>query len=31
VNGEPITHPTKLASGDLIEVAGVELEFVVRD
>ncbi len=31
VNGAPITHPTKLASGDLIEVAGVELEFVVRD
>jgi pSer/pThr/pTyr-binding forkhead associated (FHA) protein len=31
VNGEPITHPTKLASGDVIEVAGVELEFVVRD
>jgi pSer/pThr/pTyr-binding forkhead associated (FHA) protein len=31
VNGEPITHPTKLTSGDLIEVAGVELEFVVRD
>src|SRR5271163_4806899 len=31
VNGTPITHPTKLASGDVIEVAGVELEFVVRD
>jgi pSer/pThr/pTyr-binding forkhead associated (FHA) protein len=31
VNGAPITHPTKLASGDVIEVAGVELEFVVRD
>ncbi|MGA7917135.1 MAG: FHA domain-containing protein [Candidatus Acidiferrales bacterium] len=31
VNGQPITHPTKLASGDVIEVAGVELEFVVRD
>jgi pSer/pThr/pTyr-binding forkhead associated (FHA) protein len=31
VNGEPITHPTKLASGDVIAVAGVELEFVVRD
>jgi pSer/pThr/pTyr-binding forkhead associated (FHA) protein len=31
VNGAPISHPTKLASGDVIEVAGVELEFVVRD
>jgi pSer/pThr/pTyr-binding forkhead associated (FHA) protein len=31
VNGEPIKHPTKLASGDVIAVAGVELEFVVRD
>jgi pSer/pThr/pTyr-binding forkhead associated (FHA) protein len=31
VNGTPIAHPTKLASGDVIEVAGVELEFVVRD
>jgi hypothetical protein len=31
VNGTPITHPTELASGDVIEVAGVELEFVVRD
>jgi len=31
VNGTPITHPTKLNSGDLIEVAGIELEFVVRD
>jgi hypothetical protein len=31
VNGTPITHPTKLNSGDVIEVAGVELEFVVRD
>jgi len=31
VNGTPITHPTKLESGDVIEVAGVELEFVVRD
>jgi hypothetical protein len=31
VNGQPITHPTKLASGDVIEVAGIELEFVVRD
>lgn len=31
VNGAPITHPTKLSPGDVIEVAGVELEFVVRD
>jgi len=31
VNGEPIAHPMKLSSGDLIEVAGIELEFVYRD
>jgi FHA domain-containing protein len=31
VNGNPVNHPTKLASGDIIEVAGVELEFVYRD
>ncbi|MFZ0637997.1 MAG: FHA domain-containing protein [Candidatus Acidiferrales bacterium] len=31
VNGQPITHPTKLNSGDMIEVAGVRLEFVIRD
>jgi predicted component of type VI protein secretion system len=31
VNGQPITHPTKLSPGDVVEVAGVELEFVVRD
>jgi pSer/pThr/pTyr-binding forkhead associated (FHA) protein len=31
VNGTPISHPTKLQSGDVIVVAGVELEFVVRD
>jgi predicted component of type VI protein secretion system len=31
VNGNPVDHPTKLASGDIIEVAGVELEFVYRD
>jgi predicted component of type VI protein secretion system len=31
VNGQPIANPTKLASGDVIEVAGVELEFVYRD
>lgn len=31
VNGQPIDRPTKLAPGDLIEVAGVKLEFVYRD
>jgi pSer/pThr/pTyr-binding forkhead associated (FHA) protein len=31
VNGQPITHPTKLSSGDIIEVAGVRLEFVYRE
>lgn len=31
VNGQPITHPTKLSPGDVVEVAGVELEFLVRD
>lgn len=31
VNGEPIAHPMKLSSGDLIEVGGIELEFVYRD
>jgi pSer/pThr/pTyr-binding forkhead associated (FHA) protein len=31
VNGVPIVHPTKLASGDVIAVAGIELEFVYRD
>jgi pSer/pThr/pTyr-binding forkhead associated (FHA) protein len=31
VNGQPIAHPTKLASGDVIVVAGIELEFVYRD
>ena len=31
VNGNSVDHPTKLASGDIIEVAGVELEFVYRD
>jgi pSer/pThr/pTyr-binding forkhead associated (FHA) protein len=31
VNGQPIAHPTKLSSGDVIEVAGIELEFVYRD
>jgi len=31
VNGVPIAHPTKLASGDLIAVAGIELRFMYRD
>ncbi|MGA8871778.1 MAG: FHA domain-containing protein [Candidatus Acidiferrales bacterium] len=31
VNGQSIAHPTKLASGDVIAVAGIELEFVYRD
>lgn len=31
VNGQPISHPTKLNIGDVIKVAGVEAEFVVRD
>jgi FHA domain len=31
VNGTPIGHPMKLSSGDVITVAGIELEFVYRD
>lgn len=31
VNGEAISHPVKLASGDVIAVAGIELQFVYRD
>jgi len=31
VNGQAIAHPTKLSSGDVIAVAGIELEFVYRD
>lgn len=31
VNGQPITQPTKLNGSDVINVAGVELEFVYRD
>ncbi|HKQ88367.1 MAG TPA: FHA domain-containing protein [Candidatus Acidoferrales bacterium] len=31
VNGNTITHPTKLSSGDLIAVAGIQMEFVLRD
>jgi pSer/pThr/pTyr-binding forkhead associated (FHA) protein len=31
VNGQPIARATKLSPGDIIEVAGIELEFVYRD
>ncbi len=31
VNGKPIDRPTKLSPGDVIAVAGVELEFVYRE
>ena len=31
VNGDPVRHPTKLKSSDIIEVAGIQLEFVYRD
>jgi predicted component of type VI protein secretion system len=31
VNGQAIAQPTKLAPGDVIEVAGVRLEFMYRD
>jgi hypothetical protein len=31
VNGHPARHPTKLNSGDVISIAGIELEFVFRD
>jgi len=31
VNGDPISHPTELRPGDIIEVAGVKLEFLYRD
>ncbi len=31
VNGQPITGPTRLSDGDLIEVAGVRLSFLYRD
>ncbi|MDE3170767.1 MAG: FHA domain-containing protein [Acidobacteriota bacterium] len=31
VNGRPIDRPTKLSPGDVIDVAGVQLEFVYRD
>ena len=31
INGEPITGPTRLSDGDLIEVGGVRLNFLYRD
>jgi hypothetical protein len=31
VNGAPAVHPTKLSAGDVINVAGVELQVVYRD
>jgi len=31
VNGQAITQPTKLSAGDVIEVAGIRLEFIYRD
>lgn len=31
VNGYPALHATKLASGDVIEVAGIQLQFLYRD
>jgi hypothetical protein len=31
VNGKAISQPSKLSSGDVVEVAGIVLEFVYRD
>lgn len=31
VNGHAVLHPTKLSSGDIIEIGGIQLEFVYRD
>ncbi|HVB08302.1 MAG TPA: FHA domain-containing protein [Candidatus Acidoferrales bacterium] len=31
VNGQPVIHPTKLSAGDVIAVAGIELEFIYRE
>jgi len=31
VNGQPVTRPTKLSSGDIIEIGGLQFEFVFRD
>jgi hypothetical protein len=31
VNGHPVLRPTKLSSGDIIDVGGLQFEFVYRD
>jgi len=31
INGQPVIHPTKLSPGDVISVAGIELEFIYRE
>lgn len=31
VNGQPVLHPTKLESGDIIRIADIEVEFLYRD
>jgi pSer/pThr/pTyr-binding forkhead associated (FHA) protein len=31
LNGHPIAHPTQLTAGDIIDVAGIQLEFLYRD
>lgn len=31
INGQPVIHPTKLSPGDVIAVAGIELEFIYRE
>jgi len=31
VNGQPVIHPIKLSAGDVIAVAGIELEFIYRE
>jgi pSer/pThr/pTyr-binding forkhead associated (FHA) protein len=31
VNGQPVLHPTKLESGDIVRIADIEVEFIYRD
>lgn len=31
VNGRSVSHPVQLSSGDIIEVAGIRMEFIFRD
>ena len=31
INGQPVIHPTKLSPGDVIAVAGIELQFIYRE